>query len=472
MNDYIIEYQLLTDSLDNNLLSYMGYYKGKLSKDIFITKQDNKEIKININEMITEKSEDGSETYNYIYQLVNLKQIKKYYNTSDSEEAISLFAEQLESAVSYFDEKGCIRNLLLNSQGSNKNKKTEENSVILPEFIELENNLNEYIIGQELAIRKILTKVYSHYKNDKKSTILLHGQTGVGKSEIIKQISKKLGVPFIEVDLNNYSATGFKGGDIEDIPLYILKNANFDINLAEKTLVSFDEVDKILMNGGTGSNSEINKGDVVNAILKFIEGHEYNIIVPPETVLAYDIEPIVKLNTNNLCCIFSGAFTAIRNDHFNKKSLGFLNNDKELEKQDLNLDILKKSNISEEFLGRMKAIIPLRTLTKEDYIKILKESQISPFIYFIKLFESMGKELYISDEIYDYIALEASKDTLGARSLTRITEELFEDIEYLYHTNNIPSEMNLSLNIVNNGVKDVFLIEPRKTRKRKINEYK
>ena len=54
-------------------------------------------------------------------------------------------------------------------------------------------------------------------KNVKKQNILLKGPTGSGKTALVKAIEKELGWPIHFVDITQYSETGYKGKDLEDI---------------------------------------------------------------------------------------------------------------------------------------------------------------------------------------------------------------------------------------------------------------
>ena len=86
----------------------------------------------------------------------------------------------------------------------------------LPSPLEIFNQLDEYVIGQEKAKKILSVAVYNHYKrlnhksskNDveiDKSNILIVGETGTGKTLIAKTIARMLDVPLAIVDATRHS---------------------------------------------------------------------------------------------------------------------------------------------------------------------------------------------------------------------------------------------------------------------------
>ncbi len=457
MTDFIAQFQVLTDELGKVYFAFIRYFEGTIKGNTFEYSDGTKLKKINLTSGLEDYDNNerhlvDTQMY-YYYNTIDVNFLRTYYNLENDYEVLKMFSENMQNSISFFDEAGIFVSMLMQ-----ENKKIiidstynySENDITLPPLKTLEEDLNKYVIGQSKAIRNILINIYSHYKNNKKTPMLLHGPTGVGKTEILKQIADKINVPFIKLDLNCFSSAGYYGNNIEEIPLYILKHTNFDEKLASRALVAFDETDKVLMNGD--NSSAVNKSDVVNGLLTFVEGHTYEAVLPPNISEAYNLDPILKFDTTNLCCVFLGAFTDIRNEHFNAKIAGY-NAVKNTDNTELNIDILSKKGISNEFLGRIKSFIPLKKLTKNEYIAILKESKIRPFLYYKNLFAKNGKTLYIADDIYEFIAHQLTNNNFGARALDTIVTSLFEKIEYLELCGELPKDNDLTLNLVEeNGV--------------------
>ncbi|MDU2132943.1 MAG: ClpX C4-type zinc finger protein, partial [Finegoldia magna] len=88
----------------------------------------------------------------------------------------------------------------------------ENGDVILSTPSEINDFLNEYVIGQDEAKKTLAVAVYNHYKrinaNNEdlddvelnKSNILLLGPTGSGKTLLAQTLARKLNVPFAIAD--------------------------------------------------------------------------------------------------------------------------------------------------------------------------------------------------------------------------------------------------------------------------------
>ena len=87
-----------------------------------------------------------------------------------------------------------------------------------------------------------------------KPNVLLLGPSGSGKTHLMRALSKLLGVPFVRCDATKFSATGYVGGDVEDVVRALLPAADHDATIAEFGIVYVDEVDKLAdrARGGLG----------------------------------------------------------------------------------------------------------------------------------------------------------------------------------------------------------------------------
>lgn len=150
---------------------------------------------------------------------------------------------------------------------------------------ELENYLDEYLIGQKEAKGIIATKICTHFHKAKnlllkahrldnvgfiKNNIIIIGPTGVGKTYTLKLIAHKLGVPFAKGDATKYSETGYVGGDVEDLIRDLYYEADGDLEKARFGIVYLDEIDKIASSGDI-IGPDVSRTGVQRALLKLLE---------------------------------------------------------------------------------------------------------------------------------------------------------------------------------------------------------
>lgn len=183
-------------------------------------------------------------------------------------------------------------------------------------------------------------------------------------------------------------------------------------------IIFIDEVDKVIA-GNKKTSGEVSREGVQRDILPIVEGSTVQTKYGP-------------LNTDHILFIAAGAFAEA-----------------------------KPSDLIPELQGRFPIRVQLNPLSKDDFVKILKDPENSLLKQYIALLKADGIKLIFTKEAVDRIAsiafdVNQGTDNIGARRLATILEKLLEDV--LFEGPDMEmGEITITESYVEDKLKDVIM---------------
>lgn len=364
----------------------------------------------------------------------------------------------------------------------------EMQAITIPTPKQLYDILDKYVIGQDEAKKVLSVAVYNHYKRFliniyganingdsagefenvtiDKANVLLCGNSGTGKTFIIKTLAKFLGIPCYIADSTKLTESGYVGDDVETILTGLLHEADGNVMRAQSGICILDEIDKLSRRGESASlTRDVGAEGVQQGLLKIVEGTKVG--VPPNGGRKHPEQQLIDMDTTNILFIGIGAFDGldkIVERRINTSSIGFNSVRKAVNDDEKNINLLnkvrqedlKKFGLIPELIGRFPIITHTNPLSEDDLVRILTEPQNSIIKQYQKMLYMDGVNLSFTDGALKLVAKVANSTKTGARGLRSILENVLTNVMFDYAGNVEVKDIKIDAKYIENSLQNKY----------------
>jgi len=323
--------------------------------------------------------------------------------------------------------------------------------------------LSKKVLGQEEVLKQVSVSVYKHINGVKWGNILLIGNSGTGKTTIMKAVldlyldHQEL-ADFRTMIVMNANTLTDESGEVHIDRIF--KNLEADVRNRlgsdvspdqlkthiENATVCLDEIDKI----SAKISDRVNVAGILiqQALLTILEGETFYL----ETTVSREDKKLpvrIPINTAKMLFIGGGAFEGLydqvkylvnsgEDGRVLKQTYTWDAATKNLKRNtDFNLkdymrfDDLFDYGMVPQFISRFSAIAILENLGKVALREILLNATDSPYVSAKTYFKTFGIDLQIPEDALELIVGQAEKNTrIGARSLRESFNRVVSDFQF------------------------------------------
>jgi ATP-dependent Clp protease ATP-binding subunit ClpA len=277
--------------------------------------------------------------------------------------------------------------------------KVPEQSVSVNEIDKLKTldlNLKNVIYGQDKAIEVVVRAIKrsraGFNDGDKPvANLLFVGPTGVGKTELSKQLANHLGIPLVRFDMSEYQEKHTVARLVGAPPGYVgYEEGGLLTDAIRKTpycVLLLDEIEKV-------------HPDVLNVLLQIMD----YATLTDNTGKKADFKSVILIMTSN-----AGA------REVGKSYIGF--GERVLQEEAINKEVERV--FSPEFRNRLNDVVVFNKMDETMAVLIAKKA----INTFEEKLQGKGVSLQVTEQCYKWIAQKGLESTYGAREINRIVEQ-------------------------------------------------
>ncbi|PIE01830.1 MAG: hypothetical protein CSA81_09985 [Acidobacteria bacterium] len=339
---------------------------------------------------------------------------------------------------------------------------------------EIFERLEKTVVDQSLSLQQIAVSLFKHINQLNVGNIMLVGNSGTGKTTIMRAIESMFAkdellsdyMNTVRMNANLISNDESKEMESSVVISKLRENAEHMLadhpsperfkSLMENGVVFIDEVDKIRSHVGGQANP---RGIVAQeALLTLIEG---------ETIhLSYTYKEqgelkrvVLPIETGHILFICGGAFEGLYDQVYRRVASGehkdklvqeFVIEDEDLQKKEhfhlsnyIRYEDMFEYGMTPQFLGRFDEIIILNDLTVKGLMRIFLEGEKSLYRETQAYFKTLGVDMQMTREALQVLAEAAYENhRIGARALRSLFKRVLRGIEFNPANNYLVKEVN------------------------------
>lgn len=247
------------------------------------------------------------------------------------------------------------------------------------------------ILPEQEEVAGVLGRVFDAYTRSRgviRPHFILSGESGSGKSHLIKTLARERDIEVLEVNAAGLTKEGVSGNSLSKA-LTPLRN----MNATGGIVIFVDEFDKLFTNGVGGDTHEALAG-VQNEFLTMLESDTASVFG--------DYGKYEKVNVGQTLFVFAGAFNGEAN---------------------LTHERMREMGVRTEFLGRVALHFSTTRPSLQSLLDLVPENIL--LMEYLKAFSKQNQKKKIINEIQAQIKMAYKKNAIGVRIVSQLVHQYF-----------------------------------------------